>query len=168
MIFVTVGSQKFQFNRLLVALDEYVANGDITDELFAQIGNSDYERRNYPFKKFLNKKEYDEFENRADIIISHGGTGAIMGALKKRKKVVAVPRLSEYKEHINNHQLEVVEELTENNIICSCRDLNNLCETINEAKQKEFKPFVSNADVFIDSINGYLIELQSIKDLKRR
>lgn len=38
MIFITLGSQKFQFNRLLKAVDELVAAGKIKDEVFAQIG----------------------------------------------------------------------------------------------------------------------------------
>ena len=42
MIFITLGSQKFQFNRLLKAVDELVAAGKIKDEVFAQIGYSDY------------------------------------------------------------------------------------------------------------------------------
>ncbi|MFR2213953.1 MAG: glycosyltransferase [Ruminococcus sp.] len=28
---------------------------------------------------------------KADIVITHGGTGAIIGAVKKEKKVIAVP-----------------------------------------------------------------------------
>lgn len=42
MIFVTVGSQKFQFNRLLQKLDELKEQGIITEEIFAQTGVSDY------------------------------------------------------------------------------------------------------------------------------
>lgn len=38
MIFVTLGSQKFQFNRLLQAVDKLQTD----DEIFAQIGYSDY------------------------------------------------------------------------------------------------------------------------------
>ena len=45
MIFITLGSQKFQFNRLLKAVDELVAAGKIKDEVFAQIGYSDYKPR---------------------------------------------------------------------------------------------------------------------------
>ena len=35
MIFITLGSQKFQFNRLLKAIDKLIADGKITDEVFA-------------------------------------------------------------------------------------------------------------------------------------
>ena len=47
MIFITTGSQKFQFNRLLQKIDELVAEGTIKDEVFAQIGYSDYVPKHY-------------------------------------------------------------------------------------------------------------------------
>ena len=42
MIFITLGSQKFQFNRLLKAVDDLVESKIINEEIFAQIGYSDY------------------------------------------------------------------------------------------------------------------------------
>ena len=47
MIFITTGSQKFQFNRLLQKIDELVADGTIKDKVFAQSGYSDYAPKNY-------------------------------------------------------------------------------------------------------------------------
>ena len=47
MIFVTLGTQKFQLNRLLKLIDEYIEKGIIKDEVFAQIGNTDYIPVNY-------------------------------------------------------------------------------------------------------------------------
>ena len=96
MIFITLGSQKFQFNRLLKALDDLVEEGAIQEEVFAQIGYSDYKPRNYEFKEFLDRDEFAEMEGKAEIVITHGGTGAIIGAVKKGKKVIAVPRLAKY------------------------------------------------------------------------
>lgn len=56
--FVTVGSQKFQFNRLLEEVDRLVEEKIKPDEVFAQIGYSTYEPRYYSYKKFLNKEEF--------------------------------------------------------------------------------------------------------------
>ena len=42
-IFITLGSQKFQFNRLLIAVDKLCEKKIICGEdVFAQIGYSDY------------------------------------------------------------------------------------------------------------------------------
>ena len=50
MIFVTLGSQKFQFNRLLIELDKLKENNKIDDVIFAQIGYSDYKPKNFEYK----------------------------------------------------------------------------------------------------------------------
>ena len=98
MIFITLGSQMFQFNRLLKAIDQQIGEGKITDEIFAQTGYSDYTPVNYKYKHFLDRPEFEKMLEKAEIIITHGGTGAIVGALKKNKKVIAVARLAKYVE----------------------------------------------------------------------
>ena len=39
MIFVTVGSQQFQFDRLLQEIDRLISDGTIEEEVLAQIAN---------------------------------------------------------------------------------------------------------------------------------
>ena len=57
-IFITLGSQKFQFNRLLKAVDELCEKGTIdAEDVFAQIGYSDYLPKNFSYKKFLDRDE---------------------------------------------------------------------------------------------------------------
>ena len=46
MVFITLGSQKFQFNRLLRAVDELIEKKVIQEDVFAQTGYSDYEPKN--------------------------------------------------------------------------------------------------------------------------
>ena len=88
MIFITVGSQKFQFDRLLKSVDDLVERGIITEDVFAQTGYSTYIPQHYPAKAFLDRDEFAQKEALADIVITHGGTGAIIGAVKKRKKLL--------------------------------------------------------------------------------
>ena len=113
-IFITLGSQKFQFNRLLKAVDE-LCEKEIVDAagVFAQIGYSDYLPRKYSYKKFLDRDEFSKEMGKADIVITHGGTGAIIGAVKKGKKVIAVPRLVKYGEHVDDHQLQLIKQFDE-------------------------------------------------------
>lgn len=60
MIFVTLGSQKFQFNRMLVEIDRLIDEGKIIDEVFAQIGASDYKPKNFEYKDFLTQDEFKD------------------------------------------------------------------------------------------------------------
>lgn len=45
MIFVTVGSQKFSFDRLLKKVDQMAGNHMLVEEVYMQTGNSTYEPR---------------------------------------------------------------------------------------------------------------------------
>lgn len=82
-IFITLGSQKFQFNRLLIAVDKLCEKKIICGEdVFAQIGYSDYVPQNYRYNNFLDREEFSMEMGKADIVITHGGTGAIIGAVK--------------------------------------------------------------------------------------
>lgn len=156
MIFVTLGSQKFQFNRLLAAVDKLIDKNVINDEVFAQTGCSDYRPENYKYKQFLDRNEFEEWENKCDIMITHGGTGAIIGAVKKGKKVVAVPRLAKYGEHVDDHQMQLLKQFEDMDIIESCYDLNKLEEAVEVARKKEYKQYVSNTKKIIDSIESYI------------
>lgn len=156
MIFVTLGSQKFQFNRLIKKIDELVADGVITDEVFAQIGYSDYKPQNYKYKDFLDREEFSAWVDKADLVITHGGTGAIIGAVKKGKKVIAVPRLSCYGEHVDDHQLQIINEFEEMGIIIACRDVEDLAETYKAVKSLKTNSYCSSTALIVESIDKFL------------
>ena len=106
MIFVTVGSRKYPFDRLFKKLDELYENGALYEPMFAQIGTSTYQPKYYEFKDFISPDEFTEKINEADIVVSHGASGSIMKALNAGKKVIVVTRLEKYGEHINDHQIQ--------------------------------------------------------------
>lgn len=156
MIFVTVGSQKFQFNRLLKAIDDLIEQRIITEEVFAQTGYSDYQPRNYASKAFLDREEFVAMEAEAELVITHGGTGAIVGAVKQGKKVIAVPRLSKYGEHVDDHQLQLIAEFQEQNLICGLQECAELGEMIRFVKKHQFCPYHSDTQTIVDSIDQFL------------
>lgn len=159
MIFVTLGSQKFQFNRLLKAIDELIAEGKITDEVFAQTGYSDYVPQHYRYKPFLDREEFAECEGKADIIVTHGGTGAIIGAIKKGKKVIAVPRKAMYGEHVDDHQMQLVGQFKELNLICDCEKVDELDKAIEYVKNAEFATYKSSTEAVVSSIEKFIEDI---------
>lgn len=159
MIFITLGSQKFQFNRLLKAVDELVCAGKIDGEIFAQTGYSDYKPENYAFKPFVDRDEFKNYTDKCDIFITHGGTGAIIGAVKKEKKVIAVARLAKYGEHVDDHQLQILEQFKELGLIYSCDDCEELEEALEYVKTHDFKKYESNTQTIIDDIERFIKEL---------
>lgn len=156
MIFVTLGSQNFQFNRLLIEIDRLVEEGKITEEVFAQIGYSDYKPKNYCYKEFLDRDEFADIMSKCDKVITHGGTGAIIGAVKKGKKVIAVPRLAKFGEHVDDHQLQIVEQFEKMNFIKYVDHEGELEKLILNIDKESFQNYKSNTLNIISSIEKFV------------
>lgn len=155
MIFITLGSQKFQFNRLLKEIDKLVEKKIITEEVFAQIGYSDYHPIHYKWKDFLDREEFSNLMNESSLVITHGGTGAIITAVKSGKKVIAVPRLAKYGEHVDDHQIQLLKQFKELNLIYACEDM-NLIKALETVKKNTYKKYISNTKIIIEDIEKYL------------
>ena len=159
MIFVALGSQKFQFNRLLKELDKLVEQGLIKEDIFAQTGYSDYIPKNYKFKNFLDRDEFSKVMNECDKVITHGGTGAIIGAVKKNKKVIAVPRNKKFNEHVDNHQYDIVDAFSRMKIIEGVFTVEQLGETISSLEFTKLSNYVSNTEVLVKDIKRFLKQI---------
>ena len=156
MIFITLGSQKFQFDRLLRAMDEFVANGTITQEVFAQTGASTYIPKHFPSRPFLDTEDFKQTIQKADVVITHGGTGAIVNAVKRSKKVIVVPRLKQYGEHVDDHQLQIMRTFADLNLVLPCTDLNMLPQKIAAAEHMTFRAYQSNTHTIIQSVEDFI------------
>lgn len=160
MVFVTVGTQNFNFIRLLKAVERAVINGILSEEVIAQIGKNKFESKYIKCIPFLDKDEFGKYMEEARFIISHSGTGSLISALKRNKKVIVAPRLSKYGEHIDDHQLEILEAFSKMNLIIALdRELLQMEETIQNIDQFKLSKFESNTHNF----NLNLIDL--IRDL---
>lgn len=156
MIFVCVGSREYQFNRLLRELDRIVENGLIKNEVYAQIGRSTYIPKHYGYTNFLSSDEFETYQNKAEVIISHGGTGALIGALKKGKSVIAVPRLEKYGEHIDDHQVEVAGVLEKEGYLKCVIEITDLYAAIKEMKAKPINKKYEKKSEAIDIIRDFI------------
>ena len=157
-IFATVGTHPQQFNRLFRELDSLSASGKINAKIFAQTGNSDYKPKNFPFKKFINSAEYEKEFGKADAIVSHGGAGAIIAALKAKKPLVIVPRRKKFSEHTDDHQLDLAEALGRRGKAIYVKDLSALPEAI--GKTVNFRPEKkSEKEMLVKRIEKFLSEL---------
>lgn len=87
---------------------------------------------------FISSEELEKLQENADLIITHGGVGSILQSITKGKKVIAVPRLHKYQEHVNDHQQEIVELFNKKGYILGIQEVEELEQAIK--KVKEFKP----------------------------
>lgn len=162
MIFVTVGSRKYPFNRLFKKLDELYENGILTEKIFAQIGTSSYKPKYYEYKDFVSPEEFTNSIMAADIVVTHGASGSIMKALNANKKVIAVTRLEKYGEHINDHQIQNNEAFSSNNyVLMADLELENLGECFQkiESGHDHLKAWENkNPMAIVDMIDNFIQE----------
>lgn len=156
MIFVAVGTQKFQLNRLLKAVDELKQSGRLKDEVFAQTGHSDYVPRNYAYQDFLSRDDFQDCINRCDLLITHSGVATIIAGLKLRKSVVVVPRLARFGEHVDDHQLQIAQSFAEKNLLLMCEEPEQLGQILEQARTHSFAEYVSQRDLMVKTIREYL------------
>ena len=97
------GSIKFQFNRLIQMVDN-LAN-DLDFPIVSQIGHSEHSPKNHNFHRFTTTEFQDQLINDAEIIITHGGSSSLWKSVNSGNKLIVVPRLEKYGEHINDHQM---------------------------------------------------------------
>lgn len=144
MVLITVGTQKQEFNRMfeLVRKSKELKKEElIVQRGYTKCNNS---KRIKAFD-FIPLEQMEEYISKADIIISHGGVGTIFSAIKRGKKVIAIPRLEKYGEHINDHQIEICEELEKEGYILYYKDgIDDLDKLINKLKITQFKKYSSD------------------------
>ena len=157
MIFVTTGSRAYPFDRLIKAVDEAAFQLKFPKEMvFAQIGISEYVPVNISYKRFLDKTIYDEKIRTCDILITHAAAGSLFKSLKMEKKIIAVPRLMEYGEHVDDHQVELAAKLDEMNMLFFLDDLALLPEKIITIQNHEFNVYSCRTEAVSDKIHSWI------------
>ena len=154
MIFVTVGTQDKEFTRLFESVEKLIDTGVIKDEVVAQVGSTNYTSKKMKIVKFLNNKKVLKYIQDSDYVICHGGVGTIIDSLNCGKKVIACARLKKYKEHVNDHQLEIVSEFAKDGYVLD--GTYNLEEQIKNIKKFKPKKYQSNNANFVNLIREYI------------
>ena len=146
MIFVTVGTQKFQMDRLIKAIDELASCSE--EKIFVQTGHSGYIPMHCECSSFLDRNEMSEKVDQCELLICHAGVGSILLGLKKGKKVVVVPRLERFGEHVDDHQVEIAESFANAGYIKVVKEISSLADVLRECVSWKPLVFVSNKDKF--------------------
>jgi len=109
MIFITLGTQKQSFIRLLNEIESCkILNNE---DIIAQVGYTKFVSDRIKTIDFLEVDEFNRYIENSEFVITHGGVGSIFSAILKNKKVIAMPRLKKYNEHVDDHQIEICEKL---------------------------------------------------------
>lgn len=158
MILVTLGTQDKQFKRLLDNIQKEIDAGNIKDRVVVQAGYTKYNSKDMEIFDLIDRDEFNDLINKCDLLITHGGVGSILTGLKNNKKVIVCPRLSKYKEHINDHQVQIVDNFYSSGYILKYCEEDNLKEILKQAKKFKPKKYISNTDNFIKIIEKFINE----------
>ena len=153
MILVTLGTQDKNFVRLLEKIDQLINNGLIKDKVIVQAGFTKYNSENMEIFDLIPQDEFNDLMDRADIIITHGGVGNIISALEKNKKVIAVPRLAKYGEHINDHQTQIIAKFNALGYIIGLQDVDELDDAVKQIKKFKPKKFVHDNSKMLNLVS---------------
>jgi UDP-N-acetylglucosamine transferase subunit ALG13 len=136
VIFVTVGTLRQPFSRLLNAVEELASGGFFGDEsVFIQTGhNPQFKSQRCECRNFTSIDEFKELMQKASIVISHAGQGTISHSLRGGKMPVIMPRRHKYKEHIDDHQLELASAMAEQRLIIPAYEVQELRSAIQQAR----------------------------------
>ena len=156
MVLVLLGTQNNSFHRLLQEVQTCIDNKIINDKVIVQAGNTKFESNDMEIFDLIPQAKFNELLNSADIIITHGGVGSILNAVKLDKKVIAVPRLKKYNEHVNDHQIQIVETFSKQHYIKGVIDLNTLGEVLKNISSFLPTKYESNTENIISIIKEYI------------
>jgi UDP-N-acetylglucosamine transferase subunit ALG13 len=155
MIFLTVGTQ-FPFDRLVRKIDELCDEGLIDDEVFAQVGDTDYRPRNFNFTNSIMKSEFDKVLAQASHIISHAGMGTISLAFEANKPLLVMPRLKRYGEVVNDHQVSLAKTFNDVGYLVGVEDESQMAEGIMRLKTFLPRPRQNQSYAVIRRITKFL------------
>ena len=156
MILVLLGTQNNSFIRLLEAIQKNIDNKVITDEVIVQAGFTKFESKDMKVIDFIDKEELSKLQDRADLIITHGGVGSIISSLKKGKKVIVVPRLKKYGEHVNNHQIQIARRFEQEGYVKHVINLKHLEKVIKSIDSFIPRPYENDESNVLTIIENYI------------
>ena len=135
MILVMLGTQNNDFHRLLYEIEKNIENGNINEEVVVQAGFTKYKSDKMKIFSMTSKENLEDLIKRADLIITHAGVGSIEMSLEHNKKVIAVPRLKKYGEHVNDHQKDIEDEFNRKGLIMGINDVSELTFALKKIKK---------------------------------
>lgn len=156
MILVLLGTQNNSFHRLLEEIEKNIDNGNMKEEVVVQKGYTKFESKSMTLYNQLPLDEINNLIDKADLVITHGGVGSIITAIEKNKKVIAVPRLKKYKEHVNDHQLDIIKSFDEQEYIIGLNNVEELTEALKKVKDFIPKQYVKNTGDILKIVENFI------------
>ena len=156
MILVLLGTQNNSFHRLLEEIEKNIKDGTIKEEVIVQAGYTKFQSHKMRIIDLISKEQLEKFQDETELLITHAGVGSIISSIEKGKKVIAVPRMHEYGEHVNNHQKEIVKDFNDKGYIIGVEKVEDLKQAIIKSKDFEPKKYQPNNEKMLKIIEEFI------------
>lgn len=156
MILVMLGTQKNSFHRLLEEIQKCIDKKVINEEVVVQAGSTKFKSKDMKIFDLISTRKLNKLIKEANYVITHGGVGSIVTCLKMDKKVIAAPRFHKYDEHVNDHQLQIIQTFDGQGFIKGIKDVSELEDAIGELPTFNPNKFVSNTKNIIHIVEDFI------------
>lgn len=80
--------------------------------------------------------------------------------------MIAIPRLKKYGEHVDDHQIQLIEQFENMDIIEACYNSSDLRKAYSTCITKKYKLYKSNTNKIILSIDSFINNIETGRDDK--
>ena len=126
MIFFTVGNEYRNFQRMTNLVTE-ISPEFPKEEIFYQFGHSLLNNefsKNVTSQRFLPREQFERLITNSRLVITHAGAGTLLKCFEQNICPLVLPRRLELNEHLNNHQLDILNEFCKQNLCINIDKLN--------------------------------------------
>ena len=159
MILVLLGTFQIEFPRPLMVIEQLLQENKLQEKVIVQNGFTNFNSSLLDMRPFMSSEELDQLYKEARIIITHAGTGSLMKGIKMGKKIISIPRLKKYGEHIDDHQLEIHTELANLQYIYPWNDGDSLEKILIDLENFHPAEYISHQDDMINYLKSYIDSL---------
>lgn len=157
-IFVTIGTV-MEFDRLLGAVLALKNSGDITEPIIAQTGPTQLTLPGIKTWRELSYADMQKHFRSSDIVITHGGSGSILGALEAGCRVVAVARRQRHGDHYDDHQLDILKAFERAGLIEAAYDTDEVAAALTRARQRRRRSVLFDPTTLIAALDKIILPL---------
>lgn len=140
------------FDRLLKKMDQIA--GTLNEEVVMQIGHTSFRPQKATWFDFTAEAGIKEWCQKARVIVTQPAM-SILDAQEQHKPVIVVPRLKQYGEVIDDHQLDFARELEKTKRVLVVYDADKLEEVLRNA---DFKPSeLAKDNKLVNAVRKYIV-----------
>jgi UDP-N-acetylglucosamine transferase subunit ALG13 len=158
MVFVVLGTWEAPFTRPLVEIEQAAREGLLAKPVIVQSGATPYQSSEMKIVPYFGKEELENMYEAADLIIAQAGVGSIMLGLRKRKKVISIARLAAHGEHIDDHQLEILDVFSKSNYVLPWNGSGDLPLILHKLRDFHPSTYTFRQERISESILQYLAQ----------